>query len=82
MTVKYNPALHRNEVTVPAGTHVQGDHLIDSNGNVVPGYKVVNRQVVKTTNTATSSSSSVNYTTPTTGAVTMTREQYRQSHES
>ena len=79
MTVKYNPALHRNEVTVPAGTHVQGDHLIDSIGNVVPGYKVVNGQVVKTTNTATGSSSSVNYTAPTTGAVTMTREQYRTS---
>lgn len=79
MTVKYNPALHRNEVTVPAGTHVQDDHLIDSIGNVVPGYKVVNGQVVKTTNTATGSSSSVNYTTPTTGAVTMTREQYRTS---
>lgn len=79
MTVKYNPALHRNEVTIPAGTHIQGDHLIDSIGNVVPGYKVVNGQVVKTTNTATGSSSSVNYTTPTTGAVTMTREQYRTS---
>ena len=79
MTVKYNPTLHHNEITVPAGTHVQGDHLIDSIGNVVPGYKVVNGQVVKTTNTATGSSSSVNYTTPTTGAVTMTREQYRTS---
>lgn len=79
MTVKYNPALHRNEVTVPAGTHVQGDHLIDSIGNVVPGYKVVNGQVVKTSNTATGSSSSVNYTEPITGAVTMTREQYRAS---
>ena len=79
MTVKYNPALHHNEVTVPAGTHVQGDHLIDSIGNVVPGYKVVNGQVVKTTNTATGSSSSVNYTEPTTSAVTMTREQYRTS---
>lgn len=79
MTVKYNPALHRNEVTVPAGTHVQGDHLIDSIGNVVPGYKVVNGQVVNTTNTATGSSSSVNYTAPTTDDVTMTREQYRAS---
>ena len=79
MTVKYNPALHRNEVNVPVGTHVQGDHLIDSIGNIVPGYKVVNGQVVKTTNTATDSSSSVNYTAPTTSAVTMTREQYRAS---
>lgn len=79
MTVKYNPALHRNEATLPAGTRIQGDHLIDTNGNVVPGYKVVNGQVVKTTNTAAGSSSSVNYTAPTTSAVTMTREQYRTS---
>ena len=52
-------------------------HVVDGQGQVIPGFKVENGTIVATNNSATTAS--VNTTAPVASATTMTREQYRAS---
>lgn len=63
--------------TLPSDAHVVDGQVVNTQGQVIPGFKVENGTIVATNNSATAAS--VNTTAPVASATTMTREQYRAS---
>lgn len=63
--------------TLPSDAHVVDGQVVNTQGQVIPGFKVENGTIVATNNSATTVS--VNTTAPVASATTMTREQYRAS---